>query len=235
MLDEFFLYDGVSSRDVGLQLQKQITFTGAIPRLSVESVPGRNGDLHYFDGSYENRTGTAFCYLLQKDVDRALDQINRWSLLSNGYRRLETSEEPDVYRLARITAGPEVDIRARILAPFTLEFDCKPQKFLKSGEEIISLTEPITIYNPDFEALPLITVYGTGSGVLYVGDYTVTIHSISGYIVLDSDTQNAYKDFTNKNGDISALEFPRLKHGENSLGWTGDIERIEIIPRWCKL
>ena len=39
-----------------------------------QTIPGRNGNLIFETGSYENRVGTASCFCLQKDVEMA----RRW-------------------------------------------------------------------------------------------------------------------------------------------------------------
>jgi len=222
---------------VGIRLQKPVTFSAPVPNVDTVSVPGRNGDLTFFRGSYGNVTGQAKCFALEPDrVDRALNAIAKWCLYSPGYHRLAVSNEPDIYRLARVTAGPQTEIRMRRLAPFDLTFDCKPQKFFVSGEWPITLDAPGNLYNAHgFDALPRITVYGSGAGNLSVGDVVVQIKKLDGELTLDSDIQNAYKGTLNKNGDISAGEFPVLRPGKNYIGWTGGIRRVEIIPRWWTL
>lgn len=235
MLDDYFVFDGVSSCDVGIMLQSFFTFSSPSPRVETQSVPGRNGDLHFYDGSFENREGSVSCFVLKKNVDRAIDQINRWALRSAGYKRLEVSSEPDCYRMARVSSGPETEIRLRLLAPFSLSFDCMPQKFFKRGENTITLTTASTLYNDSFPALPKITIYGSGSASINVGGTVVQITNIDGNITLDSETQNAYKGTINKNDTISAPKFPVLQPGDNEISWSGGITKVEIIPRWWTL
>ena len=123
---------------------------------------------------------------------------------------------------------------------FTLNFDCKPQRFLKTGEYPTPVEEPMALLNPTaFTALPLITVYGTGEGTVTVGDITVRIKVMEDHLILDSDTQNAYTEadgvMTNQNYNIYAPVFPQLEPGVNQISWTGGVERLEIIPRWWTL
>ena len=70
------------------------------------------------------------------------------------------------------------------------------------------------------------------SSSLKIVSYTVEILSLDGYVMLDSDTQNAYKDTLNKNNTISAPEFPVLQPGINNISWDGGIQAVEITPRW---
>lgn len=233
-LDVFWL-DNACCSDFGLVLQGPVTFSGAQPKVNTVSVPGRNGDLCFFDGSFSNVSGTARCFALDaKDVSHKLDAITGWVLGNLGYRRLIVSQEREVCRLARVSIGPANEIRMRRLAPFEITFDCKPQKYLLFGETKIVLAAPGTLlHNPyAFTALPLITVYGSGPGNLQVGSTTVQIKALDGSLTLDSEIQDAYKGTQNKNNTIFAPEFPKLAPGDNAVSWTGGIERVEVVPRW---
>ena len=136
MDDKKFWLDGACSLDAGIRLQNELAFGQATPRVTVTSIPGRSGDLHMWDGSYSNVTGTAKCFALNaNEVAELLPGIAEFLCGGTmGYRRLETEEEPDIYRMARVENLPETEIRVRRLAPFNISFDCMPQKFFKSGE-----------------------------------------------------------------------------------------------------
>ena len=83
--------------------------------------------------------------------------------------------------------------------------------------------------------MPLITLYGNGTGTLTIGDCVVEIKSLSGVLRLDSDTQNAYNDNGNQNMNINAQSFPTLQDGETRIAFSGGINRVEIVPRWWEL
>lgn len=235
MLTDYFIYDGISSRDLGIQQQGNFLFSAPEPVFTEEQVPGRNGALKFWDGSYKNTVGSVSCYTLDKNAGVVMAQINRWLTLSPGYHRLEVSTDPEYYRLAMVSMPPELDIRNGILAPFTLTFSCKPQRFHKLGEAEIEITAPGTLYNHGFPSKPLITVYGSGAGTLTINGIVVSFKSISSYVTLDCDIQNAYKGTENKNATISAPEFPTLETGENAISWSGGVTKIAITPRWWTL
>lgn len=235
---EYFWLDGVRCDTVGIRLQKPVTFTGAVPKLTTVTVPGRNGDLHYYDGSFENVEGIASCFLLKKhDVDTALSAVSKWALMQPGYHRLETSEEPEFYRMAAIKNGPETEIRMRLLAPFTISFDCMPQKFLKSGERTIVVKKSGTkIRNEWFPSNPLITVIGNGVGQVGINGRTIDLlSSFSGELTYDAETENAYYQSQNRNNQIKAPEKVFLPNGEFTVAWSGGVQSVKIIPKWWTL
>lgn len=232
----YFVFDGVSSQDFGLVISGIDTFSAASRDVTSVSVPGRNGDLLIDNGRYNNVDLTYDAAILREFRDQ-FDFFRAFVSSRPGYRRLEDTYHPNEFRIASFSAEmtPEMLGRAFQAGRFSVGFNCKPQRFLKSGEAPIAFSAPMTLYNSGFEALPLITVYGSGSGTVTVGGVTVTIKSLSEYVTLDCDVQDAYKGLTNANGTIYAPKFPTLPPGECQISWTGGVERLEIIPRWWTL
>lgn len=237
MLNETFYLDGIDARSFGIQLQSPIEFSEAVPIVEAQTIPGRNGDLIWETGSYENRSGNCDCYCLQKEVSRAISVAGRFLMSSKGYRRLETSDDPDHYWMARVENSPQIAMRMRTLAPFEISFDCKPQRFVKQGETPIELKGNLTLFNEyGFDALPEIRVFGSGEGILTVGSCIVRILEIENGMTIDSETKNAYNDNgDNLNSKIYATDFPVLVGGDNPIAFSGGITHIQIIPRWWEL
>lgn len=236
MLNETFYLDGIDAKSACIQLQAPIKFSEAVPVVEAQTIPGRNGDLIFYTGSYENRVGSASCFCLQEDVETAISSAGRFLMSKKGYRRLETSDDPNHYWMARVENSPQIAMRLRTLAPFEISFDCKPQRFVKSGENAVVLTANGSISNQYGQtALPLITLYGNGTGTLTIGSCVVDVKNLNGVLYLDSDTQNAYNNNGNQNMNINAPTFPTLTDGDTQIAFSGGIEQVEIVPRWWEL
>lgn len=226
-------YDGVSSLDFGLWIG--FAETDNAPQRSIESIeiPGRNGALTIDNGRFENINVSYKC-VIPWDYERNVAAARAFYLSRVGYHRLEDSAHPDEFRMARYHSGLEsVPSQMRQQGYFTLEFDCMPQRFLRSGEEVITRTASGVIYNPTlFEAKPIIRVYGNGA--LGVGSETITIANNPGYIDIDSEMMDAYMGAVNCNSNItlSSGEFPVLAPGETGVALGSGITRVEITPRW---
>lgn len=264
MLNETFYIDGVDARNFGIYLQKPIEFSEARPVVEIQSIPGRNGDLVFETGSYENRTGIASCFCLQKDVEKAISAAGRFLMAKHGYRRLETSDDPDHFWLARIENSPAIAQRMRTLAPFEISFDCKPQRFLKSGEEKIVIPFNggnylhIDLFNNfGFPSKPLFhirfgekEIQAVGINVLHevqqngvVPSKRITAIGITDKdLYIDCDIHDAYSETGNQNKHIWAYDFPSFEPGQNQInvdldlgGVVGTGEYVEITPRWWEL
>lgn len=240
-LDDF-TFDGVKASDYNVQMQEPFTLAGAVfSTVYNKKLVGRNGNFVAWDKTYSNRKGTAKCYLLDMDANSKMNAFLNEIFRNPGYRKLYVDSIPGVYLMALITAGPDTQIRNGVLNPFKIQFSCKPQKFLVSGDQEATYTSTGVIHNPTaFPAKPLVTVYGSGSGTVRIGGTTVKILSIKDQITLDCERMDAYRQVgdsaaENKNSAISAPEFPELNPGENDIYFSGGITRIDITPRWWTL
>lgn len=233
------IYNGRSSREIGLEVETFPIYQ--TPKRSYEKIhiPGRNGDLLIDNGSWENteRTYQIAIGSYQRMYYEMMNAVSEWLHSAISYARLEDSYEPEYYRLAVYLEEVSMSNLFNRAGRATISFDCKPQRFLKIGDRVITLTTSTKIQNPTgFVSLPIITVYGSGSGTLVVGDYTVQISNIGNQIVIDSEIQDAYWNQTNKNSVISVPNgFPQLDVGLTSIGFSGGINRVEVIPKWFTL
>lgn len=233
------MFNGISSLDYDIQVEHPPEYQAPARDYEVIHVPGRNGDLVIDNGSYQNvnRSYQMAVGNLKKDYTNMANTISEWLHSADGYARLEDSYEPEYYRMAMFQDEISVENIMRHAGRLTVDFNCKPQRFLKSGEGMFQCSNGSILQNPTgFSSLPKITVYGSGQGVLGIGDYTVTILFISGFIVLDSEIQDAYKGTVNRNAYIKLSNgFPELAPGENRITWSGGITRVEVIPKWWTL
>jgi hypothetical protein len=89
-----------------------------------------------------------------------------------GYCVLETSWQPEIYRMAAFVSALNPDMnQLNRRGKFSIEFDCKPQRFLKSGTVMQEITSGSTLNNPTaFQAQPLIRIYGNGTLTMHMAD-----------------------------------------------------------------
>ena len=208
------------------------------------SVAGRSGDLIFDTGRYKNVPIPYECAIIPEAGNSLRDTaVSALNLLRSaaGYSRLENTFQKDTFRVGRVASKISIESIMEQAGRFTVEFDCKPQRFKKSGEKAVPFSVEGQIWNStEFEALPLIYVYGSAAGTVMVGGTTVEIKEISDQIILDCDIQNAYRQVAdsapeNCNGMIYAPEFPKLLPGLNPVSFAGGISKVEIIPRWWTL
>lgn len=226
-----FVFNEKSSSEFSTYISGSGTFDAPKRDVTKVKVPGRNGDLTIDNGRYENIL-VIYPAFIVSEFKKNSDALKAFLLKDSAYHRLEDSYHPEVFRMGKITGPIEFDMKPMNRAgEFSIQFDCKPQRWLKSGEYALQITSGMTLKNPTlYPALPLIRVYGT-SGTLYVGNTIVQLKTIDGYVDIDSETQNAYKGTVNCNPNIYAPDFPQLL-GETGIRWEGSIDKVEVTPRW---
>lgn len=236
------VFNGRSSADYGIIVEHPPGHSWPEKDYDVVHVPGRNGDLLFDNGSYKNVSrkyeialGSRYLYLHEQ-----IDGIFAWLHSASGYARLEDSYEPEHFRLAAYREGNDLENILGHAGRATISFDCKPQRFLKTGEKSIAFTGSGYLMNPtQFTALPIIKITkNNSSGVLNINGYTLTIASDSSTsLVIDSEIQNAYSGTLNKNSivTLNSGNFPMLGAGSNAISFSGGISKVEVTPRWWTL
>ena len=194
----YLTYDGVDSRDFGVFLSGEGAFDAPARRGEMISIPGRNGSLFMDEGVFENITVEypAFIGTGYEAIFRTKLGDLRSALTSRGnYKRLTDTYHTDEFRLGVYREGLEVDPQHITRAGgFTMKFDCKPQRFLVSGETPKLFVANGTIINPTlFESSPIIRV--TGNGTVAIGEngkYRFVVSNNPGTIIIDSEIMEAY-------------------------------------------
>ena len=234
-MDHYFIFDGKRSYDMGMDVQGEFSVSGGEPNVTEYRIPGRNGRLHEWDGTFADRRISADCYMLSHVTPREIREASAW-LLGGGYKRLTLSHDEEHFYLARAVSGIPENVRLGILNPFAVEFTAKPQKFLISGEREVVVDG--TIYNPTAQnARPIIRITGSGDVTVTVNAAKITCKALSSMetIVLDTETGNAMTDaWMNANGKIYYEDEILLVPGINNICISGNAT-VKMIPRWFEI
>ena len=174
-------FGGVVSSDYGIYIGGEGTFNAPKRAVELISVPGRNGAVAIDQGYWENIEVTYPCFVYEPDLQSFSQTLARFrnALKSQvGYQRLVDTINPDEYRMALFTDDFEVKpLNYNTLGRFDLTFNCKPQRFLMSGESEISMSNGDKIFNPTpFASRPLINI--EGYGVINLGEQAISISDI---------------------------------------------------------
>lgn len=227
-------FAGKSSHDFGIRISGESTYNSPERKYNEVKVAGRNGTLIIDEDSFENITVSYPAYIVTDMPQRVRDFVNYMNSFA-GYQRLEDDYAPDVFRLAQYSGGLEVKSHGYMnrQGDFDIEFNCKPQRFLKSGEIPQTFNTNGSIYNnTNFASKPLLRVYGNSSGTVGIGAYLITISQLDEYVDIDCELMDAFKGMVNCNSNISfnADEF-KLAKGLSGVTFTGGITSVVIKPR----
>lgn len=162
-IDNSITFGGVNSADYGIYIGGEGVFNAPERDVEMVSIPGRNGSFALDKGRFENIKVTYSAFNYEADLatfSANLDAFRNALCAQSGYQRLTDTFHPDEYRMAAFIGGLEIKpIEYNTASKFDIVFDCKPQRWLTSGEEPITIgewgdTETVTgdiveVENPD--------------------------------------------------------------------------------------
>lgn len=193
-------FNGISSKDLGIEIETFPKYEIPEKEITKYEIPGRNGDIVIDHGTFKNVNVEYSISVMIKDGDynSRLHAIASWLYSPSGYARLEDSYDSECYRMARISSNTSFENLFNQAGKATLTFDCRPQRFLKKGEEQLVYNETdtnMTLINPSFfSAKPLLKLCNIGS-------------SLSAGII-DNITLNGYHFNCNKiTGGVNTLPY----------------------------
>jgi phage-related protein len=176
------IVDGTSLKGYKVYINGKEAYNSAERDVEMIEIPGRDGAFSLDHGRFKN---IAVSYDSGTFADNQTDFAENISDLRNflaskrGYVRIEDDYNPDEYRMGVFQRGLEFDpIHYNMASEFPIEFNCKPQRFLKSGETPVSVASGDTITNPTlFDAHPLVKFQASGSGSITIGDKVVQFYN----------------------------------------------------------
>lgn len=229
----FFVWAGETSLSKGLTVERCPAFGAGQRIVEKTTVPGKSGDLVFDTGAFSNYTQSYEIWFRDKSagMTSAAKSIATWLLSPSGYQRLEDTYDPDVFRMAVYTGPMEIENWMLTYGRATLDFDCMPQRWLKSGEIPVSVKNGDVILNQWQKTKPLLIV--SGNGTLEINDSVIQISGTSGQYFIDCETENAYQNEISLNANLTVENnlFPVLRNGETQISFTG-IDSLQIVPRW---
>ena len=241
----YFTYNGRSSADFGLHIEKKDVFSAPEYDAEFISIPGRSGDIINPNRRFSNIKVTYTVFLARKNpaaLASVLRDIKGWLYSEpDRYHKLTDSYDAEYFRYGVISGALDIEEQLNKIGCFTVTFNCKPFKYSFAGQEVLATgTKRLSVTNPTaFESRPYIKLYGSGAVTLTISspDSTSlwTISAIDEYIEIDSELMNCFKGTALKNDTVKGAEFPVLKPGVCTINCTGNVTRIEAIPRWCCL
>lgn len=236
-------FDGINSLDYGIYITGEAVYNAPERAVEMVTIPGRNGALAIDQGYFENIEVSYPCGCFaetQADFAEKVSAFRNAIGSRYSYKRLTDEYNADEYRLGLYKSGLEVDaVRYGTAGQFTITFDCKPQRWLTSGETPVAVSSGLT--NPtEFDAKPLIKV--TGRGTLGIGEYILTITGTATQtLYIDCETMEIYKlEGTVPTGasslvSINRADFPVLKPGQNGVSVGSGLSALTIIPKWWRI
>lgn len=180
-------FDNVSSRTYGVYITGEAVYNAPGRDVEMVEIPGRNGSFALDKGRFQNIEVSYPAGIFadnETDFAEAISDFRNFLCSRNGYVRLTDEYNPNEYRMAIYKSGLEVSPAQLKAGEFNIVFDCKPQRWLTSGETAVTVANNGTLTNPTlFDSSPLLAV--TGYGTIGFNGYEIELdNAVLGEIVL---------------------------------------------------
>ena len=242
------IFDGYDMfTECGLIIQEKKAFSAPERDVTSQPVPGRSGNLILDNGRYENRVQPYTCAIAPwfasapDDIAAVAGRMKRIFMRDSGYKAMRDDYTPGEFYRASYHSALDIEEVLTQTGKVTLQFDCEPYIFTDAGQEPIAiLSQPYTLVNPeDWSSKPKITINGSGDVDIAInnsaGNHIFHLLSIDPGTVIDSELMEVYLGGASANSKMRTPDFPELAPGNNMIQWSGNVQSLEIIPRWCRL
>ena len=228
--ENWIVFKGFNTQGIFLIEEVPVIPSAELKQELIE-IDGRNGFLTDSQDVYQPIEISVELKLYNKsDIQKARN-------IFRGSGDLILSNQEDRYYKATVINQIKFERVVRQNHSVVIAFKLQPHAYELKDNTITLTTSPYTLTNEtNATSQPEITIYGTGTATLIIGDETVHIKNINNHIILDYELQEAYRitngSPSNANTDVSC-DYGEIQMGTTKIEWSGSgITGIKINPRW---
>ena len=245
-----FTFNGRNSAFFGLQVEKYPKITKPKKRIQSVTIPGRSGDLHLWDGSYEDVTVQYSCWWknTSPEVPTAdvATRIAEWLYTAPAGAQLTDTYNDQVFREATFIGPLDIENVLDRFGRVTISFKCSPKAYLSQGSEGIEVRgQTRVISNPTpFPTKPLLEITGKVSGIVTVNNDIISIRFEGAddrrTITVDCESLEAWETIDGQEVSRNLWVVldnapPTLMPNDNIISIDGGVESVKVYPRFYTL
>lgn len=227
----YFTLDGEPSFRHKITVAYRPDFPAPEPRYTDTQVPGRDGALTEFDGTYSDiAVDVEMNYITNpQNWHAAWREVKRY-LLKGGIRELRFSDDLSFYyKCKKVVLGTN-EREFRHTAAFTATFTLAPYEYLTDGKE--RYPYQVCAFNRYDLCKPIYFITGEGMCTLTVNGNEMTAN-VGQNLTIDTALQLAYRtDGSLQNTEVTGnFDELYLLPGENTITVTDGFD-LKIQPNW---
>lgn len=167
LTNQYLQYAGIASASYNIYISGEGVFDAPKRDAKLITIPGRNGAFVQDNGRFENITITYPCFYKADKLTTFASDLAAFRAAmceKTGYQVLfdsiNTTETREAIFVDGINFKP---VKDNTVVTFDLVFNCKPQRWLRTGNTAIDIKANSTVQNPTkYNAAPLFKLTGYG-------------------------------------------------------------------------
>ena len=222
-------FGGVTSSTYDIYISGEGVWSAPARDAEMVTIPGRNGAFVHDKERFENIEVTYPAFIVKDNNTNfatKIDGFRNAMCAQVGYQKLTDTFHTDEYRMAALVDGMEIKpiLYNDHAATFDITFNCKPQRFLTTGDTAVTVANNGTITNPTlFDAKPLLAVKGYGT--LTMNGYPIELNNTTLGDIKLADAQNGKTSVTFDNSLLNGGDPIFLASAKHNV-WSTDFNKI---------
>lgn len=255
------LFNGVPSSKYGIQVEHPPKYTYPERDYTIYNIPGSNKQYVLDNGLYKPVTRSydiSFPTPSEKYSEYTSGVLD-WLHSGSGYCRLEDSYDPEIYRMAYYKEEGTFENIYSSAGRATINFVCRPERFLKSGEKEITANDLlntnkntskpiqfpyhpvifITLYKYDQTSSKIVDytgnfyMYYRSAGKTETFGISMSNMSSATRLVVDCENRKIYTTGDNKSHSLKVIygDYPKIWGRDLSMT-DGNVLDDNNVPTW---
>ncbi|MDK0941216.1 phage tail family protein [Clostridium perfringens] len=216
-------------QDIGVSIVRRSPAILANKNINVINRVGADGDLYEDLGGRKDIIIPVECNFISDNPKEVFRRVKHWLNNIEDNKLIFTDDPGWFYKVVNVEIG-QMEVKFKRKGEFTINFTCRGWQYSLDGDEFLEIENNTMLYNEYDLAKPELYIEGNG-------EITITINNnkfkvmVKDYLYIDSELEIAYREKTDCL-NIDDGDYPILEYGENNISFTGNVNKVEIKPRW---
>lgn len=216
-------------QDIGVSIVRRSPAVLANKNINVINRNGGDGDLYEDLGGRKDIIIPVECNFVSDNPKDVFRRVKHWLNNIEDNKLIFTDDPRWFYKVVNIEIGT-MEVKFKRKGEFTINFTCRGWQYSLDGDEFLEIENNTMLYNEYDLAKPLLYLEGNGEIAITINNNKFKV-IVKDYLYIDSELEIAYREKTDCL-NIDDGDYPVLTYGENNISFTGNVNKVEIKPRW---
>lgn len=216
-------------QDIGVSIVRRSPAILANKNINVINRVGADGDLYEDLGGRKDIIIPVECNFVADNPKTIFRRVKHWLNNIEDNKLIFTDDPGWFYKVVNVEIG-QMEVKFKRKGEFTINFTCRGWQYSLDGDEFLEIENNTMLYNEYDLAKPLLYLEGNGEITVTINNNSFSV-MLRDFLYIDSELEIAYREKTDCL-NIETGDYPLLEYGENNISFTGNVNKVEIKPRW---
>ncbi|MDB2043042.1 distal tail protein Dit [Clostridium perfringens] len=216
-------------QDIGVSIVRRSPAILANKNINVINRVGADGDLYEDLGGRKDIIIPVECNFISDNPKEVFRRVKHWLNNIEDNKLIFTDDPGWFYKVVNVEIG-QMEVKFKRKGEFTINFTCRGWQYSLDGDEFLEIENNTMLYNEYDLAKPLLYLEGNGEITITINNNSFSV-MLRDFLYIDSELEIAYREKTDCL-NIETGDYPLLEYGENNISFTGNVNKVEIKPRW---